>query len=131
MAANYQGAASDATPGAAGERLRTNLARVKALWDAGVPIVAGTDGAVPGVSLLRELELYVAAGLTPMQALQTATLVPARALAMADEVGTVEAGKRADLLVLEGDPLTDISNVRRGRWVVVGGRIFDMAGFRR
>jgi imidazolonepropionase-like amidohydrolase len=130
MAANYQGATSDASPGEVRERLRANLARVKAMWDAGVPIVAGTDGAVPGVSLLRELELYVAAGLTPTQALQAATVVPARALGMADEVGTVEVGKRADLLVLEGDPLTDISNLRLGRWVVVRGRVFDMDEFR-
>ncbi len=131
MAANYRGAASDATPSEAAERLRTNLARVAAMRDAGVRIVAGTDGAVPGFSLLRELELYVAAGLTPMQALQAATVVPARALGMAEEVGTVEVGKRADLLVLEGNPLTDISKLRRGRWVVVGGRVFDMDGFRR
>ena len=60
-----------------------------------------------------------------------ATVVPARALGMADEVGTVEVGKRADLLVLEGNPLTDISNLRLGRWVVVGGRVFAMDEFRR
>src|SRR4029453_13686976 len=93
--------------------------------DAGVPIVAGTDGGVPGYSLLRELELSVAAGLTPLQAIQTATIVPARVLGMERDAGTIAAGKVADLLVLDADPLANISNIRRAVWVVHGGRMYE------
>ena len=98
---------------------------MKALHDAGVPIVAGTDGAVPGFSVLRSIELAVQAGLTPMDALRTATSVPAKAMKLDREVGTIEAGKRADLVVLDANPLIDITNIRRTRWVVAQGRIFD------
>lgn len=108
---------------------RASGAMVKALFDAGVPIVAGTDGAVPGVSLLRALELYVEAGLTPMQALQTATVVPARALGLEAELGTVAPGRRADLIVLDADPLADISNIRRLHWVVSAGRMYVPSAF--
>src|SRR5256884_481221 len=68
-----------------------------ALHKAGVPIVAGTDQCVPGHSLHREIELYVQAGFTPMEAIQAATIVPARVMGLDKEVGTVEPGKRADL----------------------------------
>ena len=74
---------------------------VKALFDAGVPIVAGTDGALPGYSLLRSIEMYVEAGMTPMQAIESATRVPAESMGLARRPGTIEAGKRADLIVLE------------------------------
>jgi len=116
---------SDATTVRRG--LEATLSLVKRLHDAGVPIVAGTDGAVPGYSLLRSIELFVEAGLTPMEALQTATTVPARALGVEDEVGTVEVGKRADLVVLEDNPLDDISAIRTSRWVVAAGRMYDTA----
>jgi len=92
-----------------------------------VPIVAGTDQAVPGHSLHRELELYVQAGFTPMEALQAATIVPARAMKKDKELGTVEAGKRADFLLVDGDPLADIRALRRIRVVVAGGRAYDPA----
>jgi imidazolonepropionase-like amidohydrolase len=88
------------------------------LHRAGVPIVAGTDQAVPGYSLHRELELYVKAGFTPMEAIQAATSVPARALGLDRDVGTIARGKRADVLVVDGDPLADISATRRV-WLVV------------
>src|SRR6478752_9297947 len=84
---------------------RAMEATVRVLHQAGVPIVAGTDQAVPGFSLDREIELYVQAGFTPMEAIQAATLVPARALGMEKDSGTVEAGKRADVLVVDGNPL--------------------------
>jgi imidazolonepropionase-like amidohydrolase len=116
--------------GATAER-RSNGAKVKAMFDAGVPIVAGTDGAVPGVSLLRALELYVAAGLTPMQAIQTATSVAARSLGLEDDVGTIAPGRRADLIVLDADPLANISNIRKLHWVVAAGRVFEAATIRR
>jgi imidazolonepropionase-like amidohydrolase len=74
-----------------------------------VPIVAGTDQAVPGHSLHREIELYVRAGFTPLEAIQAATIVPARAMGLDKETGTVEVGKRADLILVAGNPLEDIS----------------------
>lgn len=108
---------------------------VGAAHRAGIPIVAGTDQTVPGHSLHRELELYVEAGMTPMAALQAATSVPARVMGHARDAGTIEAGKRADLVVLDANPLDDIRNTRRIHMVVAGGRFFDpaplwrMAGF--
>ena len=108
-------------------RLARSLAVTKALHDAGVPIVAGTDEGVPGFSVYRELELYVQAGFTPMEALRSATAVPAAAMRMTREVGTVEAGKRADLLVLDANPLDDIANIRTVRFVMQRGAFFESA----
>jgi imidazolonepropionase-like amidohydrolase len=115
----------------ANRALRSQLAVIKAMHDAGVRIVAGTDYGLPGFSLLRELELYVEAGLSPLDAIRAATAVPAEVMGLSSDVGTIEAGKRADLVVLDGDPLGDIRNVRTGRWVIVGGRMFDMPALRR
>ncbi len=98
-----------------------------ALHRAGVPIVAGTDVGVPGHTLHRELELYVQAGFTPLEALQAATIVPARVMKLDQEVGTIESGKRADLLVVDANPLDNISNIRKGRFVVTQGRLFECA----
>lgn len=105
----------------------TMLRTIGALHRAGVPIVAGTDVGVPGHTLHRELELYVKAGMTPMEAIQAATLVPARVMKVEKEVGTIESGKRADLLIVVGNPLEDISNIRTTRFVVTQGRLFDCA----
>ena len=90
---------------------------VGALHRAGVPIVAGTDQAVPGHSLHREVELYVQAGFTPMEAIQSATIVPARVMGVDKEVGTVEVGKRADLVILTANPLESIHNIRTVEFV--------------
>lgn len=109
------------------ERLQESLSAVKALYDAGIPIVPGTDKGVPGFSLHRELELYVQAGLTPMQAIQTATIVPARVMGLDKESGTVEAGKRADLILVNGNPLEDFSALRKVTRVVADGRLYDVA----
>jgi len=103
------------------------LDTVGALHRAGIPIVAGTDQVVPGHSVHREIELYVKAGFTPMEAIQAATIVPARAMKLDKEAGTVEAGKRADLIILDRNPLSDISNIRSVKTVVTGGRVFDCA----
>jgi imidazolonepropionase-like amidohydrolase len=100
---------------------------VGALHKAGVPIVAGTDQAVPGHSLHREIELYVQAGFAPMEAIQAATSVPARVMGVDKEVGTVEVGKRADLIVIHGDPLQDIHNTRNVESVVTGGVMYNTA----
>jgi imidazolonepropionase-like amidohydrolase len=116
---------------AAYRALRSQLAVIRALHDAGVRIVAGTDYGLPGFSLLRELELYVEAGMTPLDAIRAATAVPAEVMGLDRDAGTLETGKRADLVVLDGDPLSDIHNLRTGRWVVANGSMFDMAALRR
>ena len=112
-------------------RLARSLANIRILHEAGVPIVAGTDEGVPGFSVYRELELYVKAGFTPMDALRAATAVSARAMRRDKDLGTVEAGKRADLLVLDANPLDDISNIRRLRWVMKDGALFESAALYR
>ena len=97
------------------------------LHKAGVTIVAGTDQAVPGHSLHRELELYVKAGFTPLEAIQAATLVPARVMKKDQELGSIETGKRADFILVDGDPLADIRALRRIRIVVASGKAYDPA----
>jgi imidazolonepropionase-like amidohydrolase len=108
-------------------RVERGLRIVKALHDAGVSVVAGTDEGVPGHSLLREIELYVEAGMTPLEAIQSATIVPARVMKLDAELGTVERGKRADLVVLNANPLDSIRNIRSVRWTISDGRIYDAA----
>ena len=98
-----------------------------ALHRAGIPIVAGTDQAVPGYSLHREIELYVQAGFTPMEAIQAATIVPARAMKVDKELGTVEKGKRGDLILINGDPLQDIHNTRNVEYVITNGTMYHTA----
>jgi len=100
---------------------------VKALHDAGVPVVVGTDEGVPGHSVHREMELYVEAGFTPLEALQAATIVSARAMKLDAELGTIEKGKRADMVVLNANPLDDIHNIRQVRWTISDGRVYDAA----
>ncbi len=107
------------------ERMRTNAQVVNALYQAGVPIVAGSDTGLIGYGLDRELELYVQAGMTPMAAIQTATLASAQAMKMASDLGTVEAGKRADLVLVKGNPLEKISDLRQVVSVVTDGRMYD------
>lgn len=92
----------------------------KALYDAGVPIVAGTD-ALPGSSLHRELELYVDAGIPAPKVLQIATLGAARVMKKDQELGSLAPGKLADLIVVDGDPSKDISDIRKVRVVVKDG----------
>src|SRR4051812_2334509 len=106
-------------------RVERGLRIVKALHDSGVPIVAGTDEGIPGHSVHREIELYVEAGLTPMEALQAATIVSARAMKMDADLGTIERGKRADMVVLNANPLDAIRNIRSVRWTVRDGRVYD------
>jgi imidazolonepropionase-like amidohydrolase len=100
---------------------------VGALHRAGIPIVAGTDQTVPGYSIYREIELYVEAGFTPMEALQAATIVPARVMKLDNELGTIEAGKRADLILVDGNPLENIHNIRKVKTVITGGTVYDCA----
>jgi imidazolonepropionase-like amidohydrolase len=108
-------------------RFREMLDSILALHKGGVTIVAGTDKAIPGHSLHRELELYVEAGLTPMEVIQLATLGAAKVMKMDDRVGSVEVGKRADLVLVDGDPLQDFQALRRVTRVVAGGKVYDPA----
>ena len=103
------------------------VGNLKLLHAAGIPIVAGTDVTVPGYSLHRELELYVKAGFTPMEAIQAATIVPARVLGVAKETGSVEVGKRADVLIVNGDPLSSIADLRKVDTVIAGERVYHPA----
>lgn len=109
----------------------TALENVRLLHEGGVTILAGTDDGnaflVPGASLHRELELLTAAGLSSLEALQTATLLPARVFGLEDSLGTVEPGKLADLVLLEANPLDQISNTQRIRAVVANGTLFQRA----
>ena len=103
------------------------LALVRRLHQAGVLLTVGSDLAspwvIPGVAFHQELALLETAGLSRGQVLTMATRNGAQALGILDEAGTVEPGKRADLVVLEADPLQDLGNTRRIQYVVLGGKI--------
>jgi imidazolonepropionase-like amidohydrolase len=108
-------------------RLSESLAIVGRLHAAGIPIVAGTDQSVPGHSLHREIELYVKAGFSNFDALAAATVVPARLMKRSEDSGTIEIGKRGDVIILDGNPLDDVANTRRIYRIVTNGRVFDPA----
>lgn len=124
-----------APPGTSPERyalrkafFRKLRALVGEMQRAGVTLLAGTDppvwGVYPGFSVHDELDQLVQAGLTPMQALQAATRNPARWLGHDKDLGTMEKGKKADLVLLGADPLQGIANTRKIFAVVAGGRVF-------
>jgi hypothetical protein len=100
------------------------LSLVRRLHERGAGLLLGTDTfvVVPGFSAIQELENFVAAGLTPYEALQTGTINAARALHQQDTVGTIDIGKRADLLLIEGNPLEQVSNVKKVAGVMLRGR---------
>jgi hypothetical protein len=97
----------------------------KTMEDAGVKLLPGTDSSFFGSAVHDELADFVKAGLTPMQALQTATKNSADYLGKLDSLGTVEKGKLADLVVLDANPLEDIQNVRKISAVIINGRLLD------
>jgi imidazolonepropionase-like amidohydrolase len=112
--------------------VQMELEMTLAMHRAGVPFLAGTDTAAgvhifPGFSLHQELELFVEAGLTPMEALQTATRNPAQFFGRLSDMGTVQTGKIADLVLLDANPLDDIHNARKIRAVVLAGRYISRA----
>ncbi len=109
---------------------RSQLDVVLRMHAAGVGFLAGTDVSqwnfmVPGASLHDELARFVEAGLSPLEALQTATINPAQYLGITDSAGTIAPGKRADFLVLDSDPTVNIANAKRISAVVLGGRLLD------
>ncbi|HMD36963.1 MAG TPA: amidohydrolase family protein, partial [Vicinamibacterales bacterium] len=104
--------------------LKTYEAALRAIVEGGGQLVATGRGEAYGLALHAELESLVHAGFTPLQALQMATINPARALGVDDQLGTIEVGKLADLTFVDGDPLLDIRNARRVKKVMKGGRLY-------
>src|SRR5262249_32764234 len=103
---------------------------VRLMHKKGVLFLSGTDTPAgvhifPGFSLHEELQRFVAAGFTPLEALQTATLNPARFFGLEDRFGAVESGKTADLVLLKANPLDDITNTQKIAAVILGGRYFS------
>lgn len=99
---------------------------VAKLHRAGVPLVAGTD-ALAGFALHRELELYVEAGIPAPEVLRIATLGAAEVAGRSDRFGTVEPGKLADLIVVDGNPAADVSDIRKVEWTIKDGTLYDVA----
>ena len=104
---------------------RTSLTVVRDMLPRGNAFLAGCDGSVPGFCLHDELQILTEAGLSPLQAIQAATINPARLLGREETQGSVAAGKRADLVLLEADPVADILNTRRIAAVIVRGRLLS------
>jgi imidazolonepropionase-like amidohydrolase len=108
--------------------LRANLKKV---YDAGILVVTGSDTSNAGIGVLlglasqTEVTMMVESGLTPMQAIQVATLNPARMLGRQRDLGSIEAGKLADLIILDADPLSDIHNISHIEKIIKGGVIYD------
>ncbi len=130
------GKPNDSAYNALNVRIRVLLERYQKLVGdmhrAGVEFLAGTDAngvnpVMPAFGLHRELELLVASGLTPLEALQSATRNPARYFGQANQGGTIEVGKAADLVLLNADPLSDIGNTRQIESVVMRGRYYSRA----
>jgi imidazolonepropionase-like amidohydrolase len=99
------------------------LKMTKKMYDGGIPVLAGTDG-LAGIMMHRELELEVKAGIPPVKALQIATWNAAKLLKQEKELGSIAPGKMADLVLVEGNPAADISNIRRCRIVMKGGTLY-------
>lgn len=114
------------SPDARADILALHLMQLKALVEAGVPVLTGTDssavGVVWGFSIHDELGLFVKAGLTPYQALEASTRKPSQVMGDPQEWGTIETGKRADMVLLDANPLEDIGNTREIAGVMVRGR---------
>jgi hypothetical protein len=111
------------------QRYKAGRRPIEALIRGGAKFVTGSDipvaPLVPGFSVHHELAALVEAGLTPMQAIQAGTRSSAQAAGRGEQVGTIEAGKRADLILLDADPTQDIANTKRIRAVVTNGRLLD------
>ena len=102
------------------------LRMMKRLYDSGVALVAGTDN-VEGLMLHRELELWVKAGIPPEKALQIATLGAAKVAKADSALGLIQPGKKADLVLISGDPVRNISNIRRCTLVIRNGSEYRSA----
>ena len=100
---------------------------VASVVSGGGRVIAGTDAPINpyGLSLLAELEHYVRGGLSQADAIRTATMVPAEAMGMATDLGTIEPGKIADLIVVDGNPLTEIKDLRKTRYTIKNGVVYE------
>jgi imidazolonepropionase-like amidohydrolase len=120
------------TPDLSREQMRASFAKLKALipelQKRHIRILAGTDGI--GFELIRELQLYVEAGLTPEQALATATINPALVYGMSDKTGSLAKGKLAELALIDGDPSKDITQLRQVELVMRDGKMMDAQALR-
>ena len=96
----------------------------KLLYDNGITIVAGTDG-FPGFDLHRELELYVQAGIPSEKVLQIATFGTAKYIGKQSTLGSIEVGRKADIIMVEGNPVSNISDIRKTRWVIKGNSTYE------
>lgn len=105
---------------------QTMMGLIKRMYDAGIPLVAGSDD-IAGFTLHREMEIYVQAGLTPSQALQIATRNGARVAGVAERTGNISVGKDADLILVEGDPTVNISDVRKVALTMKAGTVYSPA----
>jgi imidazolonepropionase-like amidohydrolase len=109
---------------------RVTRANLKTLADAAVPIATGTDAGNPltlhGPAIYAEMEAMQASGMKPMQVIVASTSTASRAIGMDKEVGTIEKGKSADLVVVAGDPSADVANFRKIRYVVRSGVVRNM-----
>jgi imidazolonepropionase-like amidohydrolase len=123
--ARYRAMGGNGTAEQIKARQKESLAVILTLHKAGVPIVPGTDTGLVGHGLHRELELYAEAGMTPMEVIQCATIVSARAMHLDRDSGTIEPGKRADLILVDGNPMANISDLRKVTRVVANGRMYD------
>jgi imidazolonepropionase-like amidohydrolase len=105
------------------------LANLRRVWDAGIPVAMGTDagnvGTLHGPSVFREMELMTQAGLTPLQVLRSATVNGARAMRLERDLGVIDGGRLADLVILDADPLARVQNLSDAWRVVKGGRVYD------
>jgi imidazolonepropionase-like amidohydrolase/Tol biopolymer transport system component len=108
---------SDAASGAVSKRL----------MEAGVPVSIGAHGQREGLAAHWEMQSFQRGGMSPLQALMTATTEPARHLGLSRDLGTIEAGKLADLVIMEKDPLADIANAESLTHVMIGGRLYESA----
>ncbi len=113
------------------ERLPTLRANLRKVYDAGILVVTGSDtgssgsGVLLGLASQIELLLHTEAGLKPREAIQLATINAARMIGREKDLGSVEPGKLADMVILDADPLTDIRNVRRINLVIKGGAVYE------
>jgi imidazolonepropionase-like amidohydrolase len=128
LRAMWAGNQSISSPGAA-QFLKVNAEVAAVVTEdmatAGVGILAGCDGMIAGFCVHDELAAMVQGGMTPLGALQTATLNPARYFGLQQTAGSIASGQSADLVLLDASPLTDITNIRRIRAVIVAGRFLD------
>jgi imidazolonepropionase-like amidohydrolase len=108
---------------------QTMLDNLKKVWEAGIPVAMGTDagnvGTLHGPSVFREMELMAQAGLTPLEVLRAATVNGARAMRMERDLGDIETGKLADLVILDADPTQGVANLAKVHRVMKAGHVFN------